>query len=405
MNNLLHLFGEFTILDLMRTWKTVTLVLCTLALFFLVAVFFFVFNPLGLGPEPDVVLPSSFFTTPAGNLRELELLVGGEEAFKEILSALDVATSSIFVQTFIWKNDNIGRQIVARLKTAADGGVEVTIRKDLLGTVFELGEVLKGKLSPVFTKSGLRGYGNVDVETKLLRDTDHSKYFIIDKRVVIFGGMNIGDEYHTKWHDYMAAIRSERWAEAFEKKVLEGSPWPNPAPFVVTVNDKDITEIRTALIEMIDHAKENVIIEHAYFSDDKLIAAVRRAAARGISVDVVLPKEPDTHIYANRVTINKLLEEGTKKVPRIFLYPKMSHAKVVLADGMIAALGSANLTPRSMRTSREVTIFAHGESHSKFIKELRDQLGADIAQSEQVLKPCELSFTDRIQAVIGKYVW
>ena len=389
----------------MRIRKTVTLILWGLALVFLMEAFFFVFNPLGLGPEPDAVLPGSFFTMPGGDLRELELLVGGEEAFKEILSALDGAGSYIFVQTFIWKDDNIGRQMVDRLKSAADRGVEVTIRRDLLGTVFELGEMLKGRLSPVFTKSGLRGYDNIEVDTKLVNDTDHSKYFIIDGRVVIFGGMNIGDEYHTKWHDFMAAIRSEPWTEAFEKKVLGSSPWPNPAPFVVTVNDKDVTEIRTALIEMIDHAKENVIVEHAYFSDDKLISAVKRAAARGVIVKVVLPKEPDTQIYANRVTINKLLEEGSKKAPKIFLYPKMSHAKVVLTDGVIAAVGSANLTPRSMLTSCEVTIFAHGERDSEFIKELRDQLEADIAQSEQVLKPFELSFTDRIKGVVGKYVW
>ena len=389
----------------MRIRKTVTLVLRGLALVFLVGAFFFVFNPFGLGPEPDAVLPRSFFTTPAEDLSELELLVGGEEAFKEILFALDDARSSIFVQTFIWKDDNIGGQVVNRLKAAADRGVEVTVRKDLLGTVFELGEMLKGRPSPVFTKSGLREYKNIDVDTKLSSDTDHSKYFIVDKRIVIFGGMNIGDEYHTKWHDYMATIRSERWTGAFEKKVLEGFAWPNPAPFVVTVNNKDITEIRTALIEMIDHANENVIIQHAYFSDNKMIAAVKRAAARGVRVDVVLPKEPDTHIYANMVTINKLLEEGSKKVPRIFLYPKMSHAKVVLTDGMIAAVGSANLTPRSMLTSRELTIFAHGERDSRFIKKLRDQLEADITQSEQVLKPFELSFTDRIKGVVGKYVW
>ena len=376
-----------------------------LALAILVGAFFFVFNPLGLGPEPDAVLSRSFFTMPAGDLGELELLVDGEEAFKETLSAIDTAKSSIYVQTYIWKDDNIGGQIVNRLRAAADRGVEVTIKKDLLGTVFELGDMLKGRPSPVFTKSGLRGYDNIDVDTKLSNDTDHSKYFIVDKRIVIFGGMNIGDEYHTKWHDYMAAIRSERWTEAFEKKVLEGSAWPNPAPFVVTVNDSNTTEIRTALIEMIDNAKENVIIEHAYFSDDKVIAAVKRAAARGVGVDVVLPKQPDTHIYANMVTINKLLVEESKEVPRIFLYPKMSHAKVVLTDGMIAAVGSANLTPRSMLTSRELTIFAHGERDSRFIQELRDQLETDIAQSEQVLKPFELSFIDRVKALVGKYIW
>lgn len=390
----------------MKVSKRITLIfLCSLVLVILVGVFFFVFNPLGLGPEPDTVLPGSFFTMPAGDLSELELLVGGEEAFKEILAAINGSKSSILVQTYIWKNDTIGGQIVNRLKAAADRRVEITISKDLLGTVFELGDMLKGNPSPVFTKSGLRGYDNINVDTKLSNDTDHSKYFIVDRRHVIFGGMNIGDEYHTQWHDYMASIRSKRWTDAFEKKVFENAAWPNPAPFVVTVNNRNTTEIRTALIEIIDNARKRVIIEHAYFSDDKVIGALKRVAARGVRVDVVLPREPDTHLYANLVTINKLLEENQKKSPKIFLYPKMSHAKVVLTDGVIAAVGSANLTPRSMLTSRELTLFAHGEKDSRFIKELRDQLEANIALSEQVLKPFELSFTERVKALAGKYTW
>lgn len=389
----------------MSVKKTVTLVLCGLALVFLVGTFFFVFNPLGLGPEPDTVLPRSFFASPVEDLSELELLVGGEEAFKEILSALDDARASIFVQTYIWKDDDIGNRIVSKLKAAAGRGVQVTVRKDLLGTVFELGDMLKGSPSPVFTKSGLRGYDNIDVDTSVSSDTDHSKYFIVDNQVVIFGGMNIADEYHTNWHDYMVSIRSKRWTEAFEEKVFKGSAWPNPSPFVMTVNDKNATEIRTALTEMIDNAKKRVILEHAYFSDDKVIEATKRAAARGVVVDVVLPKAPDTHIYANLVTINKLLETGPKNVPRIFLYPQMSHAKVVLVDGVIASVGSANLTPRSMLTSREITLFAHGGRDERFIKELRDQLEADISRSEQVLKPFELSLTDRLKALAGKYIW
>ena len=43
----------------------------------------FVFNPLGLGPEPDTVLSRDFFSEPAKNLSELELLVDGESAFGE----------------------------------------------------------------------------------------------------------------------------------------------------------------------------------------------------------------------------------------------------------------------------------------------------------------------------------
>jgi cardiolipin synthase len=365
----------------------------------------FVFNPLGLGPEPDIVLPETFFSEVAKSDGGLKLLVDGKEAFDEILRAIDAAQSSIYIQTYIWKDDNIGRQVAVKLKTAADRGVKVIVRKDALGTFFEIGEMLNERPSPVFTKSGLKGYKNIDVSVDFLADTDHSKYFIVDHKEVIFGGMNIADEYHTKWHDYMVRIQSKRWAAAFENRVLTNLPWPDPAPFVITLNNRSTTEIRTALIELISHAKESLVIEHAYFSDDKVIEAVKQANGRGVRVTVILPKKPDTHIYANMVTINKLIQSKEALSPRVYLYPKMIHAKVILIDGTVAAVGSANLTPRSMKTSREVTMFFHGKSDHPFVSRLRENLQADMAISEEIKTPFNLGRDDKIKAFFGKYIW
>ena len=122
-------------------------------------------------------------------------------------------------------------------------------------------------------------------------------------------------------------------------------------------------------------------------------------------MSVVLPKAPDTHIYANLATINRLLESGAGDSMRILLYPQMTHAKVILADGAIAAVGSANLTPRSMRTSMEVTLFINGRPDTRFIRELRERLEADIAECELVSGPFELSLWGKVQALVGKYVW
>ena len=365
----------------------------------------FVFNPLGLGPEPDRVLSQDFFDNPAPRLDQLALLIGGKAAFAEIIAGIEGAQKSIHVQTYIWKNDRIGRLVVEKLKNAADRGVTVTIHKDVLGTFFEIGDILKGKPSPVYTRAGLKRYDNISVVTDIRADTDHSKYFIIDRKLAIFGGMNIGDEYHTQWHDYMAAIDSERWAAALAQKAVHEAPWPAAAPFVVAVNDRKGTEIRRALMQIIDHAASQVIVEHAYFSDDNIIAAVQRAADRGVAVSVILPQHPDTHGYANRVTINRLLESGGSRPPRIYLYPHMSHAKVVMVDGVIAAVGSANLTPRSMVTSKELTLFVHGKKNDPFIKTLRDQLTENIRQSEPVKTPFTLSAAERVMAVAGKYIW
>ena len=389
----------------MTASKTISVFSGMLALLLIVALFFFVFNPLGLGPEPDTILPSEFFATPAQDLSELELLVDGKEAFNEIFAAIDSAESSVYIQTFIWKDDSTGQTVVAKLKAAADRGVRVTVSKDMLGTFFELGDMLKGKPSPVFTKTGLKGYENTQVITDLLKDTDHSKYFIFDERNVIFGGMNIADEYHLQWHDFMISLRGKFWTEAFTNKVLKRSGWPVSSPMVLTVNNTKQTEIRTATLEIIQNAKQRIVMEHAYFSDDKVIEAVKKAAARGVRVEVILPKVPDTHLYANMATINRLLDAEPGKAPKVFLYPHMSHAKVIMTDGRIAAIGSANLTPRSMLTSEEITLFVHGVSTAPFMKKLREQLEKDIAVSEEVVTPFKLGPLAKLQAVAGKYVW
>ena len=134
-------------------------------------------------------MPSDFFNEPAKDLSELELLIDGEAAFGKVLSAIDATRNSIYIQTYIWKDDQIGRHMVKKLKAAADRGVVVTIRKDVLGTVFELGDMLNGKPSPVFTSAGLKGHKNINVDNDIFADTDHSKYFIMDRQVVIFGGV------------------------------------------------------------------------------------------------------------------------------------------------------------------------------------------------------------------------
>jgi cardiolipin synthase len=389
----------------MKMAKTVSYFFAALALLLMVALFVFVFNPLGLGPEPERVLSPEFFANPAQDLSALELLVDGQEAFNEIFAAIDSAESSIYIQTYIWKDDGTGNEVVAKLKNAASRGVRAVVSKDMLGTFFELGDMMKGKPSPVFTKSGLNGHENIQVNADLFAHADHSKFCIFDDRSVIFGGMNIADEYHLQWHDYMILLRSKAWTEVFTNKVLKQSHRSRPSAVVLAVNNSQQTEIRTAMLEIIDNASSNVLIEHAYFSDDKVIEAVKRAAARGVRVEVILPKTPDTHLYANLVTINRLLDSESGKAPRVFLYPHMSHAKVIMTDGRIAAVGSANLTPRSMLTSKEITLFAHGVSTSPFLRELREQLEKDMAVSEEVRKPFKLGPLDKAMAFVGKYVW
>jgi hypothetical protein len=58
-----------------------------------------------------------------------------------------------------------------------------------------------------------------------------------------------------------------------------------------------------------------------------------------------------------------------------------------------------------MLTSKELTVFVHGTKDDPFISKLCRQLAADISKCQQVLAPFELSFSEKIMAVAGKYIW
>jgi phosphatidylserine/phosphatidylglycerophosphate/cardiolipin synthase-like enzyme len=76
-----------------------------------------------------------------------------------------------------------------------------------------------------------------------------------------------------------------------------------------------------------------------------------------------------------------------------------------MTDDQIVAIGSANLTPRSMVSSKKITLFVHLGSTSLLLRELRKQFEKDIALSEAVLKPIKPGPLSKVIELVEKYVW
>lgn len=365
----------------------------------------FFYRPFSLGPEPGAALPESFFEPPTGPPPGLRLLYGGEEAFEAIFEIIGKAERSITVQTFIWEMDEVGARMAEALLAAADRGARVVIRKDMTGAYFEAQAMWRKGTRPALLDPRIRRGPNIDVRMNLLGSADHSKYYIADGRRAVFGGMNITDNCRLRWRDYMVMIESAEWAAAFEEKVLNDEEWPEGAPFRILTNSRRALEIKPALSRALGQARESVILDHAYFSGEPMISAVVAAARRGVKVTLILPRAPDTHGPANRATVNRLLASCPAERLEVHLYPRMSHAKAALIDGAIAFVGSANLTHRSMRRSRETVLAFHGRPDDPFIAKLREKMLEAIGQSERVTAPFELGAVERARALAGKYTW
>jgi putative cardiolipin synthase len=134
------------------------------------------------------------------------LLNEGPDALDWRLRAIDSATQSIDLQTFLWTFDTVGTAVLDHLLAAADRGVGI---KMLIDDSFLLGEdgilleiahhpnieyrvfnPFKRRPSGVATRQAL----NL-AEFHRLDHRMHNKAMIVDNRVAIVGGRNLADEY------------------------------------------------------------------------------------------------------------------------------------------------------------------------------------------------------------------
>ena len=122
------------------------------------------------------------------------------------LRAIDSATSSIDLQTFLWDDDPLGLAVVRHLFDAADRGVQIRILLDDSFTVtheeairdIDLHKNIELSIYNPFKRS------SDDIARRLLLNLGdfprldhrmHNKALIIDNRISIIGGRNLANEY------------------------------------------------------------------------------------------------------------------------------------------------------------------------------------------------------------------
>jgi putative cardiolipin synthase len=134
------------------------------------------------------------------------LLNDGATALDWRLRAIDSATASIDLQTFLWSFDTVGALVLDHLVAAADRGVQIKL---LVDDSFLLGEdqvLIQLHRHPnieyrVFNPYKRRSSGFASREALNLSEYHrldhrmHNKSMIVDNRVAIVGGRNLADEY------------------------------------------------------------------------------------------------------------------------------------------------------------------------------------------------------------------
>lgn len=308
----------------------------------------------------------------------VRLIRGGAEYFNLIESLIDNATHSVYLQTYIYDDDETGRRVANALKRAAGRGVYVHLLVDgyasqNLSRVF-IGQLTAGGVhfrffEPLF-KSRYFYFGR-----RL-----HHKVLVVDGRYGVVGGLNISNRYndmveHKAWLDWAVCVEGEaagvlynicasRSISPWRLKGVEIKPAPQyqlpreVCPVRVRANDwvRAKREITRSYIEMFDQAKYQVIIMSSYFIPGRQIRRhMVRAVSRGVRIRVIVTGVSDVRIakHAERFMYRWLFRLGAE----VYEYQRnVLHAKISTYDRKWVTVGSYNVNEISEKASVELNL-------------------------------------------------
>jgi cardiolipin synthase len=333
---------------------------------------------------------------------QITLLQSGEAYFPAIEAAMDRAVHEIYLETYIFENDNTGRRIGEALRQAAFRGVKTHVLIDGFGSIslpktmvdsLEAAGAMVLMFRPKTSPWTLR--------RRRLRRL-HRKIVVVDQTIAFVGGINIIDEMDmlvqtSPRYDYAVSVEGPIVKEIHDSArwVWSRVAWSHLRPgwgrgndtrapstkirghmrstFLVRDNIRHRRDIEDAYLQAIEQAQFEIILANAYFLPGlNFRHALLDAAGRGVRVVLLLQGRTDHRLlhYASHALYGSFLDAGME----IYEYHKgFMHAKVAVIDEHWATVGSSNLDPFSLLLALEANVVVDDASFAKKLKHSLEQ--------------------------------
>jgi cardiolipin synthase len=352
------------------------------------------------------------------------IYTNGPEFYPAMLDAIRSATRSVNMECYIFQPGRIADRFIEALSDRASKGVNVTVVVDAIGSLNLWGRPVRR-----LREAGCR----IEAYQRLhwyrlarINNRTHRELIVIDGRVAFAGGAGIADWWgfpqhgQPPWRDTMARIEgpivaalqgvaAENWLECCGE-ILSGPEYfpvleavGETTAFVVKSSPSDrATASRVAFQLLMEGADQHLRISTPYFLPDR---ALRRAlveiAARGVAVDVIVPGRRTDQRWvrlASRRMWGQLLGAGI----RIHEYRRtMTHAKVLVVDGVWAVLGTTNIDNRSFEHNDEVNVALRDPAVAR---RLLEDYERDLLDSDEVTLDAWRR-RPLWEKIVGPFVW
>ncbi len=335
----------------------------------------------------------------------VELLENGDEIFPAMLRAIDDATETITLLTYVYWEGDIAAEFVDALVRAGERGVEVRLLIDAFG-----GARMPDELIDRLEASDVRLEWFCPLDWHRLgrwTNRTHRKVMVVDGRIAFTGGVGIADEWtgggraEGEWRDdhfrvtgpVVAALQgafTENWVHATGEVLVAERLFPPLAPTgsadILSINsapEGHDSPLGLAYWSLIHLAEDRLDLSTPYFvPNPSLLDEIVRAAERGVRVRLLLPGEHnDSNLVrvASLALYPQLLDAGVE----LYEYePTMMHTKALVADGRYSIVGSANLDNRSFALNHESVLVVDdprlaGQLHESFARDLQSARRVD----------------------------
>jgi cardiolipin synthase len=348
----------------------------------------------------------------------------GPEFYPAMLEAIGSATRSVNMECYIFQPGRIADQFIAALSERAQKVVNVTIVVDAIGSFNLWGRPVRRLREAgcrIQSYQRLRWYSLARINNRT-----HRELLVIDGRIAFAGGAGVADWWafpkrrRPHWRDTMAklegpivaalqGVAAENWLECCGEILTGPEYFPeldkagDTTAFVIRSSPSDrATASRVSFQLLMEGADHHIRISTPYFLPDR---ALRRtlieSAKRGVSIAVIVPGRHTDQKWvrlASRRMWGELLRAGI----RIHEYrATMTHAKVLVIDGLWAVLGTTNIDNRSFEHNDEINVALRDAAVAE---RLLADYERDLADSEEVL----LERWQRRpvwEKIVGPFIW
>jgi len=332
---------------------------------------------------------------PAGIEDELILLQSGVEFFPALQAAIEAATRSVWLETYIFADDECGLAVAQCLARAAQRAVQVRVVVDGFGT-----RPVPTLIATILRDAGvdLRIYAPLPrlltLDRSRLRRL-HRKLACIDGHCAFVGGINIIDDLVDPNHgvlehprlDYAVQLRgpqadavaqamSRLWDQLSTVGLTErGIDQPRKrmggrVQLLLRDNLAHRRSIERAYLRAIGRSRREVLIATAYFFPGRRFRqALLKASQRGVRVRLLLQGRIE-YVLPHRAAQALYDSLLARDIEIVEYHRSFLHAKVAVIDDW-ATVGSSNIDPFSLLLAREANVVVND---ARFAAHLRERL-------------------------------